>query len=164
MIDTAALLDAAKARQAIPSDYKPGLTLGVVPSAVKNYRKGRSRPDDVVARRLAKLAGFDEGYVVACLHYERAQDDEARSIWLAIAERLKTVAAAVVAATLSVLAVVMPDGGAQAATRAGAGSAYSASGVDQAIHCRALLALLRRARALLRRLAPHPLMGAFVSA
>lgn len=139
MIDTVTLLDAAKSRAALPTDYMLSKHLGVYPSAVQNYRAGRSQPDDVIAQRLAELAGMDPDYALACLQFSRAKTDSGRAAWLRIAERLKSAAATLFAAILAVLAVVTPDGGAQAATRAGAGSAYSVSALDQAIHCHQLL-------------------------
>lgn len=123
MNSTSRLLDAAKSRQAIPSDYKLGVTLGLSDSAITNYRKGRSKPDDVVAQRLAELAGLDPAIVVAQLHAERAQTDDTRKLWETIAKRLKGTAHAALA-TCVILSMTSgwPDGTARAATRADAGS------------------------------------------
>ena len=117
MHSTHQLLDAAKARSGLPSDYKLGIALGLTSdSAVTHYRKGRSHPDDKVGRRLAELAGLDEGYVLACLHAERAKDEESRQAWQRIAKRLEGVAAALVLAILANLGAVSFDRGALAST------------------------------------------------
>lgn len=114
MHTTQQLLDAAKARQGLPSDYKLGVTLGLTDSALSNYRKGRSHPDDLVGAKLADLAGLDAGYVLSCLHAERAKNDETRAVWTGIAERLQR--AGVAAAVILSLGFWTggPDGGALA--------------------------------------------------
>jgi len=120
MIDTAALLDAAKSRHAIPSDYKLALILDVQPSAIGHYRKGRSRPDDVMAQRLAEMAGLDPSVVIAEMHAERAQTPEARAIWQGIARRLAGATHAgmllILSVVVSALACISGGGDAQAAT------------------------------------------------
>lgn len=114
MHTTDELLEAAKRHSGLTTDYKLGMVLGLSNSAVTNYRKGRSHPDDNVGRRLAELAGLDEGYVLACLHAERAKDDESRQAWQRIAKRLEGVAAALFLAILANLGAVTFDDGASA--------------------------------------------------
>lgn len=82
------LLDRAKEAAGVTSDYKLALVLGIEPSTVGHYRKRRSRPDDDVAAKLADLAGLDRGFVVACLHADRAPTASARSLWMEVAARL----------------------------------------------------------------------------
>ncbi|WP_129451978.1 DUF3693 domain-containing protein [Methylibium sp. Pch-M] len=82
------LLDRAKAAVGVTSDYKLALVLGIEPSTIGHYRKRRSRPDDDVAAKLADLAGLDRGFVVACLHADRAPTASARSLWMEVAARL----------------------------------------------------------------------------
>ena len=55
MQTTKQLLDRAKKVQGIESDYKLAQVLGVVNSAVTNYRAGRSHPDDAVAAVMMAL-------------------------------------------------------------------------------------------------------------
>lgn len=116
MHSTHELLEAAKRHSGLATDYKLGMVLGLSNSAVTNYRKGRSHPDDNVGRRLAELAGLDEGYVLACLHAERSKDEESRQAWQRIAKRLEGVAAALVLAILANLGAVSFDRGALAST------------------------------------------------
>lgn len=119
MHSTHQLLDAAKARAGLQSDYKLGIALGLTSdSAVTHYRKGRSHPDDKTGRRLADLAGLDEGYVLACLHAERAKDEDSRQAWQRIAKRLEGIAAALLLAVLANLFGVTFDQGAMAKTPA----------------------------------------------
>lgn len=114
----AKLLDRANAIHGV-TDWKLSALLGVVPSAVKNYRAGRSLPDDDVAARLAKLAEYDPGFVVASVHAQRAGTKDARKLWSEIAARLSTKGNAL--AVTAILAAGMmgfdggPDGGAMAA-------------------------------------------------
>lgn len=115
MRDTAQLLDAAKARHSIPSDYKLAEALGVSRMLVSGYRKGKSRPDDLIAQRLADLAGLDRDVVVAELHAQRAQTPEERALWEGIAKRLQKAGLAMVAVILSAFVSGGPDGGAMAA-------------------------------------------------
>ena len=87
---TVELLDAAKRAQGVESDYRLAKLLGVKAgsSVVGTYRSGRNYPDDNIAQRLADLAGLDRGYVVACIHAERAGEGEG-GFWHRIADRLR---------------------------------------------------------------------------
>lgn len=140
MIDTAHLLDAAKKRQSLPSDYKLGLTLGLSDSALSNYRNGRSHPDDATASRLAELAGLDAGYVVACMHAERAKTQDARVLWRGIAARLEKAGLACFTAFLALWIGGGPDAGAMAATPGKSDPVAQVSACGMAIfeyaHCR----------------------------
>lgn len=96
MSATNQLLDQARARHQI-TDWKLAQLMGVVPSAIKNWRAGRNYPDDLAAVRLAELAGEDQAVAVARIHAERAKGDQARELWQQIADRLAKVAACIVA-------------------------------------------------------------------
>lgn len=89
MHTTEELLDAAKAAQGITSDYKLAMLLRATStSVVSNYRHGRSHPDDKMAQRIAEAANMDAGYVAACIHAQRATDDEVRRMWEGVAAKL----------------------------------------------------------------------------
>ncbi|VTU20709.1 Phage related protein [Variovorax sp. SRS16] len=127
MQTTKQLLDRAKKAQGIESDYRLAQVLGVVNSAVTNYRAGRSHPDDAVAARLAELAGQDPSSVIAELHAERAKTPEVRALWMRMASQLRH-AVAVVMMTIGVAMISLapsPDG-AQAGTL-GTVNSYSSS-------------------------------------
>lgn len=134
MLTTQELLDLAKLHSKLASDYKLGIALGLGTSAISNYRHGRSKPDDQVGADLAKLAGLDAGYVLACLHAERAKDSAARTVWESVAQRLATTAAA----AALVVVIFSPDRTAQAAEP-------GASAAPLSILCKAICRFLRRA-------------------
>lgn len=93
-MNTGELLDLARTRQGT-TDYGLAKLLGVGPSTISNYRVGRSHPDEVMAPRLAELAGLDPLQVVAWMQAERSRSEEGRATWRAIAERLAATAAGV---------------------------------------------------------------------
>jgi predicted transcriptional regulator len=106
MQTTKQLLDRAKKVQGIESDYKLAQVLGVVNSAVTNYRAGRSHPDDAVAARLAVLAGQDPSAVIAELHAERAKTPEVRQLWIRMANQLRHAVATVMFAVGAAMLVI----------------------------------------------------------
>lgn len=112
MQTTQQLLDKAKKAQGIESDYRLSKVLGVVTSAVTNYRTGRSHPDDAVAARLAELAGQNPSTVIAELHAERAKTPEVKKLWLRMADQLRhAVAACMLAVGFAMLLLApSPDG------------------------------------------------------
>ncbi len=113
MLNTAQLLDKAKAVQGV-SDYKLSFLLEVSPSAISNYRAGRSHPDDRVAERLADLANVPKEAVAVWMQIERARNDQSRALWQSVASSLQR--AGVAAAVILSLGFWTggPDGGALA--------------------------------------------------
>lgn len=81
-------LDAARARNGWPSDYAAAKALSIPTSQVSKYRHNRVGFSDELCPRVAQLAGFDPGYVLASMHAWRAQSDEARTAWADLARRL----------------------------------------------------------------------------
>lgn len=117
MQSTKQLLDKAKKAQGIESDYKLAQALGVVQTAVTNWRSGRSHPDDVRAAQLAEMAGQDPSSVIAELHAARAKTPEVRALWLRMAQQLRHAVALVMMACGVALLLVAPNPqGAQAST------------------------------------------------
>ncbi|RVU46098.1 helix-turn-helix domain-containing protein [Rubrivivax rivuli] len=55
------------------SDYRLAKELHVSPSAVSNWRAGRSFPEPVLCVKLAALAGVEPGQVIAQVEAERAE-------------------------------------------------------------------------------------------
>lgn len=104
------LMDEAKSRQGIKSDYKLAQVLGVTQNTVANYRHGRSRPDDLMLTKLGELAEVDPEAVellAVQLQVERAQNEDAKALWARLAARLQAgsvqVAMAFVVAFLALL-------------------------------------------------------------
>ena len=96
---TADLIDAAKARQGWPSDYRLGKVLGVTSQTVSQWRSGVSYPELLSIYRLAEFAGQEPAAVVASIEYERAQRNgrsDAAGAWEAMLSRLSTATAAAI--------------------------------------------------------------------
>jgi hypothetical protein len=111
MLNTVQLLDLAKSRHDC-SDYKLSFLLEVVPSAVKNYRSGRSHPDDRVVRKLAELTDLDAGQIAIWMQAERARDAESRELWTEIARRFEGLPTTALALFLALFISHHPDAGA----------------------------------------------------
>jgi transcriptional regulator with XRE-family HTH domain len=75
------LLDAAKKRQAIKSDYALAQALGVGRQHVSNWRTGTNRPKPVFVLQLAVMAGLDPVKTLAAIE-EEDENDPTRKEWL----------------------------------------------------------------------------------
>lgn len=82
------VLDAIKERHGLKSDYKLAIYLGITDGSVRNFRHGRSLPDERICGLLASAAGIDPLILAAQVQAQRSKTAEARSIWEQIAERL----------------------------------------------------------------------------
>ncbi len=92
MYTVGTLLDAAKNRQGLKSDYKLAQVLEVTYQTMMNYRHGRSRPDDKVLTKLAELGEIDQAeldVLAVQLQAERCQNEDSKRIWMRIAQRLQ---------------------------------------------------------------------------
>lgn len=83
------VLDRAKTVQKVKSDYKLGLCLGIGETSLANYRHGRSWPDEKTCQKLAFALNEDPIILMIEMQVLRTKDDESRSMWLAVAKRLK---------------------------------------------------------------------------
>ena len=90
---TDTFLERFKAALQIKTDYRLAKLLGISHTSVLHWRNGRTRPDDLVVIRMARLMHSDPAPIVAELHAERAKDPESRALWLRIAGQLQTTAA-----------------------------------------------------------------------
>ena len=97
---TCDFLDALKARYKLPSDYALAHFMGIARSGISSYRSGKTRLDDSIAMKVAKLLDLDAGYVVACAHAERANRDDVRDMWQKTANALKRSAGALLVCLL----------------------------------------------------------------
>lgn len=98
-----AVLDQARDRHSLKSDYKLALFLGVTDGSIRNFRHGRSLPDERICKLLAEAAGIDPLILAAQVQAQRSKTDDARSLWEAIAERLQMAGAHALAAVFAVL-------------------------------------------------------------
>ena len=88
MFSVANLLDRAKAKANIESDYRLGKVIGITHGATTNYRTGKTMPNDKILAQLCALSGDDVAVVAAQVQAERAQSPEGKTMWLMIAKRL----------------------------------------------------------------------------
>jgi transcriptional regulator with XRE-family HTH domain len=100
MINIANLLDKAKVIHKLPSDYKLALVMGVQQSSLRNYRTGKTLPDERVISKICELTGDDPALLLIEIEAERAKTDEARALWQNIARRLSLGAAAGIGAAI----------------------------------------------------------------
>jgi hypothetical protein len=99
------LIDALKRHRKIPSDYACAQTLGITRSELSKYRHGKAYLGDETAVKVADMLGLDAGYVMACMHAERASNPEIKVRWEGVAARLQRAGLAAVAAVLAVFLV-----------------------------------------------------------
>lgn len=88
MSTTTDLLDLAKERTGLTTDYKLAQALGWAVSQVSNYRTGRRGLGDDQACELADLAKVPREYALALIAAERTTSAPARVAFLRAAERL----------------------------------------------------------------------------
>lgn len=117
MFSIADLLDAARARANIPSDYRLAQALGITRSAISSYRMGKSYPDDRTLGQLCALAGLDVAPVAAEIQGLRSQSPEGRTMWHDIAARLRGGATtAILAVCFALSLIALPQDQARAST------------------------------------------------
>lgn len=103
------VLDTAKTVQKVPSDYKLGLTLGIGPNALSNYRNGRSFPDEKACVKLAQAMGEDPAILMVEMQAQRSKDADARALWENLAKRLQAgFASAEILVLVAILSIATP--------------------------------------------------------
>lgn len=95
MRDINEVLDAVKARHGLTSDYKLAMFLGLGDANVRNYRHGRSLPDEKHCAKIAEALGEPPYVLIAEMQAHRARTTEARSLWEQLANQLRHAVAAV---------------------------------------------------------------------
>ena len=88
MFSIAVLIDRAKSRAGIESDYRLAKVLGITQASVSTWRMGKSLPNEKVIQQLAALSGDDADLIAAQIQAERSKDPEAKSLWLRVAARM----------------------------------------------------------------------------
>lgn len=109
-------IDAVKRHREISSDYACAQVLGITRSQLSRYRNGRDYFGDETAVKVADMLGMDAGYVMACIHAERASNPEIRVRWEGVAARLQRAGLAAVVAVLAVVCVGVAPSPADAQT------------------------------------------------
>jgi hypothetical protein len=80
-MDINALLDQAKTRANLPSDYALAKALGIPQSNTTNWRKGKRHPSNEEAVQLATLAGLNEMQVIAEIEMASATTEKKKKFW-----------------------------------------------------------------------------------
>ncbi|MEQ1915397.1 MAG: hypothetical protein ABL856_01585 [Gallionella sp.] len=75
-MEIAEIIDKAKVRANIASDYALAKALGKHTGTVANWRKGKQHPSNEEAVQLATLAGMDEMQVIAEIELRTAKNEK----------------------------------------------------------------------------------------
>ncbi len=103
------LIDAAKKKLGVESDYAVAKALDCSLSRMSNYRRGRSQMDDDMAVRCAEIAGLNPLLCLMRIQAERSKSPNAAAIWKQAAERLSSVVASFAVLALVTLSAAMPQ-------------------------------------------------------
>ena len=80
-MEIADLLDRAKNRANLPSDYALAKVLGITAGNLSNIRKSRAHPSNEVAVKLATLAGLEEMQIIAEIELRTANTEKKKEFW-----------------------------------------------------------------------------------
>lgn len=117
MFSIANLLDRAKQKSNIESDYRLAKVLRINQSALSNYRSGRSLPNVEIVEALCALSGDDAGLMVAQVEAARAAEGPVRNMWLSVAARLRGAAqTAILSVCFAIALIALPATDARAST------------------------------------------------
>lgn len=75
------LLDRAKNRANLTSDYALAKVIGITAGNLSNIRKNRAHPSNEVAVKLATLAGLKEMQVIAEIELRTANSEKKKEFW-----------------------------------------------------------------------------------
>lgn len=88
MFSVANLIDAAKARANIETDYRLAKVIGISHQGMTNYRTGKSLPAESTIEQLCALSGDDPDIIAAQIQAARSKTPEAKTMWLRVAARM----------------------------------------------------------------------------
>jgi Phage related protein len=106
MFSVANLIERAKARSNIESDYRLCKIIAINQSAFGNYKAGRSLPTDKIIGQLCALSGDDVAVILAQVHEARATDSDVKNMWHLIAKRLAGGASTAILTVLFTIALI----------------------------------------------------------
>lgn len=75
------LIEKAKTRANLPSDYALAKALGISRVIVSTWRRGKAHPSTTEAAQLATLAGLEEMRVIAEIEMQTANTEKKREFW-----------------------------------------------------------------------------------
>lgn len=117
MFSIADLLERAKAKANIESDYRLAKVIGITHGAMTHYRQGRTLPNESVIEQLCALSGDDAGVIAAQIQAERSKTPEAKNMWLMVAARLRGAAqTAILSVCFAIALIALPAQDARAST------------------------------------------------
>ncbi len=131
MFSIARLLDAAKARAQIESDYRLAKVIGITHASLSAYRVGKALPGDKVVEQLCALSGDDAQLIFAQIQASKATSNEAQKFWKVMISRL---AGAGSTAILSVVFAISLIAGYAGEARASGLNAFKNVTTQQFIH------------------------------
>lgn len=103
------LMDKARARANLPSDYALAKAMGIDRSIVSQWRKGKKHPGTTEAAQLATLAGLEEMPVIAQIEYQTATTEKKKEFWKCYLEQHGiTAALCMTVMAISILATPEP--------------------------------------------------------
>lgn len=109
VMTTTDILDAVRLRlkslNRNDSDYEAAKVLGVSHGAVSHWRTRRHTMDDKAGLAAANFLELEQEYVLFCLHLERAKDENTRSFWRRLAEKIHQQSHVAVLSLFTVLTV-----------------------------------------------------------
>lgn len=107
-MEIADLLDRAKHRANLPSDYALAKVLGITAGNLSNIRKSRAHPSNEVAVKLATLAGLPEMQVIAEIELRTANSEKKKEFWKHYIES-RGIAACLTMTALAASIVLAPE-------------------------------------------------------
>jgi hypothetical protein len=117
MFSIANLLDAAKAKAQIDSDYRLAKVIGKSHQVISGYRVGKSLPDESVIDQLCALSGDDPDVIAAQIQAARSKSPEAKNLWLRVAARMQGAATtAILSVCFAIALIAAPAQSARAST------------------------------------------------
>ncbi len=117
MFSIAQLLDSAKERGNIESDYRLSKVIGKSHQVISAYRVGKSLPEESVIDQLCALSGDDPDVIAAHIQAARSKSPEAKNLWLRVAARMQGAATtAILSVCFALTLVALPAQQARAAT------------------------------------------------
>lgn len=117
MFSIANLLDRAKAKANIDTDYRLCKVLDLNHQVISGYRAGKSLPNEKIIEQLCALSGDDAGVIAAQIQAERSKTPEAKNMWLMVAARLRGAAqTAILSVCFAIALIALPAQDARAST------------------------------------------------
>jgi hypothetical protein len=117
MFSIADLLERAKARANIESDYRLAKVIGKSHQVISAYRVGKSLPEESVIQQICALSGDDPDVIAAQIQAARSKSPEAKNLWLRVAARMSGAATtAILSVCFAIALIAAPASDARATT------------------------------------------------